>query len=161
VSNLTSLGFAAVSTAAREGHVTETAALYRAFRDYTDDYLDDDEIRKSRALVCWNVLMCYVDRGQEDDESLDVLDDIAVLAREYGADDPDYVVEHGKCAIELTAALWNSGRDRDAAAVARSAESSLRSKAYLQARERDIGEPPEQFLETLDMILQADEAGRP
>jgi hypothetical protein len=62
---------------------------------------------------------------------------------------------HAKCATELIQPYQQRGDLRAAAEIVRDAEASLRSPEYLTAREQDLGQAPEEFLDQLDQLLTA------
>lgn len=146
---LAELGFALVSQAAREGGVGRLRADYGALLEFTHAR-DTREARVARAVVAWNVAMCFVDHADWA-AAHRALDDVGALVAAY-PDEDLFRVEHGKCASELLAAYWNAGRHEDARAIVRAAGPSLRSPQYLEARRRDIGDPPESFLAVLDSV---------
>jgi len=151
VASLAELGFVLASQVARERSLSGTRRVYESFLRFAHRYGASDEPRTARAMLGWNVTMCFVDCLDWASARLAV-DDVAALVASSPGNDL-FVVEHAKSASELLAALWNSGAYEEARGVVREAEGSFRSSAYLMARERDIGEAPEQFLATLDAIL--------
>lgn len=150
---LAMVGFCALSAAARSRDPDSTHRLHQAFLGFADRHCDVEAIRIARALVGWNVLMCYVDTGYDENAMTAVLDDNADLARRFGNSNAFFVTEHAKCATELIQVHLTANNTARARALTRAAESSLRSPHYLAARQLDLGEDPRRFLATLDALL--------
>lgn len=147
---LGTVGFCAVTEHALEGNLEATRDGYAAFRAFAMRNASVDSVRNSWSQLVWNVTMCFVDLGDLASARAAV-DDIGALVA-ANPERSEYVVEHGKCASEVMAVLWNSGQEEAAQELLAGAESSLRSLYYTEVRYRDNGQSPEHFLATLDII---------
>lgn len=141
------LAFGYITGLARS-HDPHTSAAYTAFLDLA--HQAGPRADPVRSALAWNVVMCFVDTGALTDARTAVTD-VAELAATHPGQ-PPYTIEHGKCAAELMSALWNSGQRQAARDLALTADSALRSTHYLLARQRDLGQPPEEYLQVLAYI---------
>jgi hypothetical protein len=137
----------------RAGDVPAAAELYRQFIAVAERHPQDRSLLIYRALIAWYLVMCYVDHDAMD-LAVGIYHDAARLAREH-PELPLARVEHAKCATELIQPCQQRGDLRAAAEIVRDAEASLRSPEYLAAREQDLGQAPEEFLDQLDQLLAA------
>ncbi|MEU5695847.1 hypothetical protein [Actinosynnema sp. NPDC020468] len=151
---LADLAFARVSELARTGD-PRTGEAYRSFLGFA--HAHPEPTAPARAALAWNVLMLFVDTGDLA-AAAGAVADLADLVAMH-PDVPGYAVEYGKCSGELLAARWNSGDRAGAREVALAADAVLRSADYLRVRQRDNGQPPEEFLRTLDLVQQVDDDG--
>jgi tetratricopeptide (TPR) repeat protein len=145
--------FSVMSEAARTGDVPAAAELYRQFIAVAERHPEHKSLLIYRALIAWYLVMCYVDHDAMD-LAVGIYHDAARLAREH-PELPLARVEHAKCATELIQPYQQRGDLRAAQEIVRDAEASLRSPEYLAAREQDLGQAPEEFLDQLDQLLAA------
>lgn len=97
-------------------------------------------------LVCWRIDVHDLDGAEA------VYHGVANAAASL-PNDQQLAIEQAVIAVEMINAHASHRQPGSAIAIARHAEPVLRSPAYLAYRHRELGDPPDSFLATLDGIL--------